>query len=205
MSADEYLVLSEPGRAQTRVLGSRFFGHALPMLTAEDAQRLLELERKTYHDATHWCWAWRIGAGKNRREKFSDAGEPHGTAGLPILQEIVKRELTDCLVIVTRWFGGTKLGKGNLARTYAECARLALDAGIIIKQQLLLHLCVTCAVENQALVYAIARRFHVKLRPQPDAGGVSLVLSVPLSLSADLQSALLEEGWGRLRVEEVRS
>lgn len=205
MSADEYLALSEPGRAQTRVLGSRFLGHALPMLTPEDAQRLLSVERKAHHDATHWCWAWRSGVGMDRLEKSSDAGEPHGTAGLPILQEIMKRELTDCLVIVTRWFGGTKLGKGNLARTYAECAGLALDAGVVIKKQLLINLCTTCAAEDQALVYAIARRFHVKPQSQPKENGVTLILSVPLSLSVDLQKALMEEGRGRLHVEERHS
>jgi uncharacterized YigZ family protein len=205
MSADDYLALSEPGRAQTRVLGSRFLGHALPVLLPEDTQRLLEAERKAHHDATHWCWAWRIGVGQDRREKSSDAGEPHGTAGLPILQEIVKREITDCLVIVTRWFGGTKLGKGNLARTYAECAGLALDAAVVIKKQLLMDLMVTCAADDQTLVYAIARRFHVKLRSQPEANDVAFMLSVPLSLTMDLQKALIEEGRGRLHVKEERS
>ncbi len=113
MNADSYLVIAGPGHAQTRVLGSRFFGSALPVSGLEEVNAFLEAEKKRYHDATHWCWAARWGVGKTLVEKSTDAGEPHGTAGIPIMREIQKRELHDALVIVTRWFGGTKLWHGR--------------------------------------------------------------------------------------------
>ncbi len=88
------------------------------------ARALLAALEREIPDATHHCWAWRLGSPP--RERSSDAGEPAGTAGVPILQVLRGAGLSDVMAVVVRWFGGTKLGKGGLARAYAAAAREAL-------------------------------------------------------------------------------
>ena len=164
-SSDEYLSLAEPGRAHTRVLGSRFLGTALPVRNMEDIESHLDAERRQYYDATHWCFAYRLGVEPQLSERASDAGEPKGTAGTPILREIQGRGLTNCLVIVTRYFGGTKLGTGNLARAYADCAAQALDAATTARVRILESYAVTCPYELVSIVYHIAQKFNAELEP----------------------------------------
>ena len=124
--ADEFLVLAGTGKAESRVLGSRFLGLALPVSNEQEISKQVAARAREYHDATHHCFAaiWDLG----QCEQSSDAGEPRGTAGLPILRAIQSAGLSNTLVIVTRYFGGTKLGKGNLARTYSTCAEETLRA-----------------------------------------------------------------------------
>lgn len=113
-----------PGRAELREKGSRFVAWVEPAASEEEAAaRLADLTR-AHSDATHHCWARRLG--EPARERSADAGEPSGTAGMPMLQVLRGAEVSDSLAVVARWFGGTKLGKGGLARAYAEVVRLAL-------------------------------------------------------------------------------
>jgi uncharacterized YigZ family protein len=109
-----------------RELGSRFLAYLAPAPTAEAAKEFLDGLRKRYPDATHHCFAWRIGW--PAEERAADAGEPSGTAGQPILRALAGAGVTDVVAVVARWFGGTKLGKGGLARAYTAATQLALEA-----------------------------------------------------------------------------
>jgi uncharacterized YigZ family protein len=200
MSVDDYKILAEPGIAQTRVLGSRFLGSALPAASADQALTFLEDERKRRHDATHWCWAYRLGVGEDRTERSADAGEPHGTAGLPILREIQKRELTNCLVIVTRYFGGTKLGTGGLVRAYGDCAGLALDAAPVRVCTVRAELWVECPFDDQGTVYALTHRFQATVEPIPDPARAVMRLYCRPDVRHPLAEALREAGHGRIIV-----
>ena len=110
------------------VLGSRFLGQAFAAGDEETAKESLLSVRRRYHDATHHCWAWRLGLGDPPLERWDDDGEPSGTAGLPIAGALRHAKVTQAMVVVTRYFGGTKLGSGGLVRAYGEAARLALDS-----------------------------------------------------------------------------
>ena len=125
-ASDSRRVPSRDGRSETRERASRFFGFAFRARSEESARaRILELE-KEFHDATHVCFAWRIGASR----RAADAGEPAGTAGKPILSAIDAAGLDEAAVAVVRWFGGTKLGTAGLVRCYRDTARQALaEAG----------------------------------------------------------------------------
>jgi uncharacterized YigZ family protein len=199
MSTDEYWTLAGPGSAQTRVLGSRFLGRALPVSNFDEVAARIEETRKLRHDAAHWCWAARLGA--DVAEKSSDAGEPRGTAGAPILREIRKRNLSDCLVIVTRYFGGTKLGRGNLARAYGECASLALDAAPRVLRKILAVCRVRCSFDDQSLVYHIAQRFQATVEPKPAADHAEFILRATPAAMITLRASLSEESSGRVAVE----
>ena len=203
MPAGDYLTIAGPGHAQTRVLGSRFLGTATPLQSEEEVATLLDAERKRSYDATHWCYAYRWSVDNDLIEKPADAGEPRGTAGPPILREIQKRELLQCLVIVTRYFGGTKLGTGGLARAYGECAALCLDAAPTRLVETRSQFRVECPYELQNAVYTVAHRHSatVEVLP-PSERAVFLVTAKPATMPA-LLAALNEAGSGRMDVREV--
>ena len=108
-----------------RQKGSRFLAVVEAAPEPAAARQVLEELRRLYPDATHHCWAWRLGHPPS--ERSSDAGEPSGTAGRPMLDALRGADLTDVAAVVARWFGGTKLGRGGLARAYAGAVRLALE------------------------------------------------------------------------------
>lgn len=200
---DDYLTIREPGHAQTRVLGSRFVGSALGVSDAHDLETQLEAERQRYHDATHWCFAARFGLEPNISERASDAGEPKGTAGTPLLQQLQRRELTFSAVIVTRYFGGTKLGTGNLARAYADCAAQALDAALTERRKRLQPLLVKCPYDLQSLVYHIARRYAAAVEPLVSASQAEFRVLTSFTQASEFTAALIEESSGRIVIECV--
>jgi uncharacterized YigZ family protein len=121
------------GVGELRERGSRFLARVEPASGEQEARRLVAAATERHRDATHVCWAWRLGWPS--RERWHDAGEPVGTAGMPILRVLRGRELADAVAIVTRWFGGIKLGKGGLARAYAAAAQEALE-GVTTERRL---------------------------------------------------------------------
>lgn len=119
------------GSAEIVEKKSRFIGEVFPVASQEDVEAILERTRKRYWDARHHCWAYVIG--KNPvQERCSDDGEPAGTAGKPMLEVLKGQELSDVLVVVTRYFGGTLLGTGGLVRAYTLASREALAHSTII-------------------------------------------------------------------------
>ena len=106
---------------------SRFIGDASPAASAEEALAFLEAVRARHRDATHHCYAYIIGQNAGIM-RYSDDGEPSGTAGLPIIEVMKARGVVDCCVVVTRYFGGVLLGAGGLTRAYAHTCAMALDA-----------------------------------------------------------------------------
>ncbi|MBC8146028.1 MAG: YigZ family protein [bacterium] len=123
---DSFKTIVERVRAEIKVRGSRFIGTALPVNSREQATVDLDAIRKEFWDATHNCFAWRLSP-DGLQYRFADDGEPSGSAGKPILFVMQQRELLDTLVVVTRYYGGTKLGVGGLARAYGDAAAAALD------------------------------------------------------------------------------
>jgi len=120
------LVPARRASAEIREKRSRFLATVIPVDGEAEAREAVGRTAEEARDATHVCFAYRLGQGP--LERAGDAGEPAGTAGRPILEAIRERRLADCLVVVVRWFGGTKLGKGGLARAYRDAARAALEA-----------------------------------------------------------------------------
>lgn len=131
---DSYKTLRCAATDEYIVNKSRFLCHAAPAATEEAALAFLAQKRAQYRDASHNCYAYVIGknAGVMR---YSDDGEPGGTAGLPIMEVIKARGAVDCCVVVTRYFGGVLLGAGGLTRAYAHCCALALQkAGLVVME-----------------------------------------------------------------------
>lgn len=126
------VTLSKTGDSKIEVKKSVFIGRSFHISSPEEAAAFLAEERKKYPDARHLCYAWVTG-GEVSRQKSSDDGEPQGTAGQPLLDLLTSNGFTDSLVCVTRYFGGTLLGKGGLKRAYTDSGRLALESGNPVK------------------------------------------------------------------------
>ena len=125
--SDEFEVLAEAFRHETDpIKGSRFIASLAPVRSEEEALEFVASVRAEGPGATHHCWAYRLGQPCDRF-RFSDDGEPGGSAGRPILQQLEGHGLSDLACVVTRYYGGTKLGVGGLIRAYGGCAAKALD------------------------------------------------------------------------------
>jgi len=167
--------LTRPATAEREIKKSRFATIAAPI--ADEASARAFIAENAFADASHNCWAWRIGADY----RFSDDGEPGGTAGRPILQAIEGQELDNVVVVVSRWFGGVKLGTGGLARAYggsaAECLREAEKEEIIPTTAL----AVAIAFTDLALVESRLEAFEdiVTAARDFDANGAVFRLVVP--------------------------
>ena len=122
---DEYLVPTQFGEDEFIEKNSRFIGRAWPVETEEEALARIQEMKKQHYDATHNCWAYII---KDGAVRFSDDGEPGGTAGMPMLQVLQREGLYNIVCVVTRYFGGILLGAGGLVRAYTKGAKIAVDA-----------------------------------------------------------------------------
>lgn len=139
-----YKTVSREARAEFTEKRSRFIGHIRPVTTEEEAQAFIAALKKQYWDATHNVYAYIL---RNGTRRFSDDGEPQGTAGMPTLDVLQKAGLTDCVVVVTRYFGGILLGAGGLVRAYSHGAALAVEAGTPVEMR-------PCAVVEAVCDYA---------------------------------------------------
>ncbi len=128
-----YRTLGKFNSDEVIIKRSRFIGWAAPANNEDEALAILEQIRSEHAQATHNCYAYRVGFGVETI-RFSDDGEPSGTAGKPILEVIQREDLRNVIVIVTRYFGGTLLGAGGLVRAYAQSAKIAIDAAGIVEQ-----------------------------------------------------------------------
>lgn len=130
---DSYLTIESDAEAIFKEKSSKFLCYAYHVESEEEITAHLEVLRKRYYDATHHCYAWRLGP---FGEKFraNDDGEPSSTAGKPILGQLLSREITNCLIVVVRYFGGTKLGVPGLISAYKESASAVLDEAKVVER-----------------------------------------------------------------------
>ena len=162
--------------------GSRFIATAFPVRDEAAARAGIEAIRAEFPDATHHCWAYRVqGAGAEPLERSHDDGEPAGTGGPPIGQAIRRAGLVDTAVVVTRYFGGTLLGKGGLARAYRSAASLALDSAPSASVPRLgrARFSVPLSFDGQARHLVARRGGRVDEASYGDAGRAVLDVSVP--------------------------
>jgi uncharacterized YigZ family protein len=184
--------LAQPCRHQEDIRKSRFLALAAPVESPEQA--LAFLREMSDPVATHNCWAYRIG----RDYRFNDDGEPGGTAGRPILQAIEGQDMDRVAVVVTRWYGGIKLGAGGLVRAYggtaAECLRRAERVPIVAMARLELH----CDFAELALLKARLKELHAEVGHEAfGADGVVLQLRLPDAQVVEAQLRISDISRGR--------
>ena len=131
----EYKTVDGYAKAEWEIHKSRFIAYVNHIENEAQAQEFINEIKKKHFDATHNCYAYIIGEHSDT-QKSNDDGEPSGTAGVPILEVLKKNELSDIAVVVTRYFGGIKLGAGGLIRAYGKSATLGLEASVIVKKSI---------------------------------------------------------------------
>ncbi|MEI7723559.1 MAG: YigZ family protein [Bacteroidota bacterium] len=130
---DSFLSIAGESRGVFRDKASKFLSVAIPVTTEEEVKANLDDLRKAYYDANHHCYAYRLGS-ENQAYRTNDDGEPSGSAGKPIYGQILSMELSDILVVVIRYFGGTKLGIPGLIHAYRTAAREALEQAVVVEK-----------------------------------------------------------------------
>jgi uncharacterized YigZ family protein len=187
-----YLSPAGEARAEIREKGSHFLAVIGPAGGEEAAKTALAALAREFPDATHHCWAWRIG--EPARERSADAGEPAGTAGMPILQVLRGAGLSDVLAVVVRWFGGTKLGKGGLARAYAAAAREALQGLPVVARVPTVRLELRVPYERVGAVKRLVHPPEVELEQEDYGEEARLTLAVHEERVAAVREALADLG-----------
>jgi len=160
--ADNFKTIKNVSKSIFKDKGSKFLAFALPVKSAEEALEEVKKKRKDFFDARHVCYAYMLGA-ERQNFRINDDGEPSGTAGKPILGQINSHELTDILIIVVRYFGGTLLGTSGLINAYKTAAAQAITNAEIVETDLEQTLKITCGYENLNFVMKLIKDFELKV------------------------------------------
>ncbi|MGE5554062.1 MAG: IMPACT family protein [Betaproteobacteria bacterium] len=190
-----YRTVARPATAELKLEKSRFISYAAPTLNAAEAQAMISRLRQEHRQATHVCFAYRVGDEPQTVTCFADHGEPAGTAGKPILGAILRRDLTDVTVVVVRYFGGKKLGVRGLIQAYGQAAEEALEAAGISVQQRMQTLRVACSYAQLPAVAHLARQTGGQAgAPEYDARRVTVEVRVPLEALPAFRTAVAALG-----------
>jgi uncharacterized YigZ family protein len=144
---------------------SKFFGYAFPVSEIEEVKISIEQLKKTHHTARHFCYAYQIGI-SSIVYRVNDDGEPRNSAGIPIYGQIHSFNLTNILIVVVRYFGGTKLGVGGLVSAYKECAKLTIEANKIITKDIIVPIQIKFDYSLMNTVMRIVKEYNLEISKQ---------------------------------------
>lgn len=197
----EYKTVYQGGEGEIVEKKSRFIATVTPVESEDEALQFIEAMRKKYWDARHNCYAYVIGE-RNELQRFSDDGEPGGTAGKPMLDVLLGEEIHNVVVVVTRYFGGTLLGTGGLVRAYSSAAKAGLASSVIITKIQGLKLQITTDYTGLGKIQYILGHRGLKILDSVYTDKVDLEVLVPRSLLDIIKSEITEGTNGQARMEE---
>lgn len=193
---DTFRTLNRCSESLYKVKGSKHFGYAFPVSNEEEIRFHLDELRKQHHAARHHCYAWRLGADGNHF-RANDDGEPSNSAGKPILGQLQSFDLTNVLVVVVRYFGGTKLGVGGLIDAYRTAARQAIEANEITEELVMQEVSVGFTYERMGAVMKVLKDFNLEMLQHSFGADCSLSVEVRKSLAPAVSEALEKAAtWG---------
>jgi uncharacterized YigZ family protein len=202
--AARYLVPGARHRAEQTIDRSRFICTIQRVSSPADAQKFLREMQNEFPDATHNCWAYLVGApGSTDRIGMSDAGEPHGTAGRPMLTVLQHSGVGDIAAIVTRYYGGTNLGTGGLVKAYSGTVQLALATMPRVERIDYAAVVVAVGYESISVVQQLLGRFESTAESEEYGEKATFRLRVPVSRVSALRAALLDATSGRAELADV--
>ena len=188
--AQTYTTIAKVAEIEFVERKSVFYGYAAPVKTEEEALALVKERRALMPDATHHVFGYHMKGGILAR--YSDDGEPQGTAGMPVLEAIRKSGADDALVVVTRYFGGILLGAGGLVRAYAHTAHLALEAAGIVTYESYAELGITCSYSDYQKYLAQLPRFGAVVDDTDFSDRVTIRFAVKKHLTDDVRTLVRE-------------
>ncbi len=183
-----------------KIKGSRFIASVTAAESAAAATAFVEAVGEEFRGATHNCFAWRLGADDENAFRTSDDGEPSGTAGRPILQQIDGRRLVGVAVVVSRYFGGTKLGTGGLVRAYSEAAAAGLDRAGVVEVPLVTVLRLAYGYGETGAVQGVLSSYDLAAGRSQYGAAVEAEVAVPVERLEVVRQALGEATGGRIKI-----
>ena len=200
---DSYKILTKPSEGTYSELRSKFLAFAIPVRTAEEAMEQVAKYQKEYFDARHVCWAYRLGP-EGEEYRSNDNGEPSGTAGKPILGQMVSADVSDLIILVIRYFGGVKLGTSGLIVAYRTAAAEALAAAEYDERLVEKELKLTFGYEHMNMVMRMVKDLQPRIVNQDykDNGDIAMTIAIRLSLVERVQTSFIVNGQSLVKVEE---
>ena len=198
---DSYRTIRSAASAEFIEKKSRFIGHICPVASQEQATEFIRQKKSEFWDATHNVYAYVLRDGQTRR--YSDDGEPQGTAGIPALDVLIKEELTDCVVVVTRYFGGTLLGTGGLVRAYSHGSKIAVDAGGIVTMALCAQLEICCDYTFYGRLTALIPEMGGVIGDTFFTDAVTVQCKMPSTLVDAFDAKLFDQSFGKYRCRKI--
>ena len=195
-----YLEFAEDSFVEKR---SKFTGRIWHVETAEEANAKIKECREKYWDATHNCYAYILREGNTMR--YSDDGEPGGTAGMPMLEVLRHEGLVDVCCVVTRYFGGILLGTGGLVRAYTEGTKVAVAAAGVQRMSLYSVLLITCGYNQLGTLQQLLPRYDCQIEETDYGADVTLTVTQPAGRLDELNAALAEATAGTVAAEEIET
>lgn len=197
----EYIVPYQDAESEFTEKRSRFITHLYKVETEAEALARIEEMKKKYYDARHNCWCYLLQEGGVVR--YSDDGEPQGTAGQPMLNVFQRENVENVVCIVTRYFGGILLGAGGLTRAYAKAAKDALDAAGKARMQPFSVLLLECPYPMFERIKLLIEGHEGRIESSDYGAAVTLTFLLPVQRTADFSAALTELSGGQMSAEEV--
>jgi len=201
--SSSYKTIFQPVKKEIeKIKGSRFLAFLEPAADRESAELRLKEIKKNYPDATHHCFAYITGGDKQYFQRYSDDGEPAGTAGRPILQVLEGHDLKNALLVVVRYYGGTKLGTGGLVKAYTEAAVEAIQSAeiVLIEPQSAVVLEYEYSLHN--LMLQIFENYSVTVLKQEFAARISVELEIKTSLKNQFIAEAIDKSHGQVELFE---
>jgi len=195
-----YTTVEREAKDQFEEKRSLFIGYAKPVKTEEEAQAFIKQKKKEHADATHNVFAYLLSGGIIAR--YSDDGEPQGTAGMPVLDTLRKSGVDDVCVVVTRYFGGTLLGAGGLVRAYGHAARLALDAAHIVTYECYDELSLRCSYAEYQKLMPLLSAAHALIDDTVFEADVTVRIALKSRDAKALTDTVAETFGGRLTCQK---
>ena len=189
MAEDTYKTVVGNAETIIRERSSKFLALSYHVTSPDQVRDIMEPLRKKFYDATHHCYAYRIGY-RGEEWRANDDGEPSGTAGKPILGQLLSRDITNCLVVVVRWFGGTKLGVAGLIETYREATAAVLDVSKVEERTIDRIVTVRYPFESMNGVMKVVKAMEPKILEQAFDNMCTMKMAVRLSLADELLARL---------------
>ena len=194
---NEYRIPAGPGESELTEKSSRFLGHVRRVETEDEARDFIAQMKRKYHDARHNCWCYAIRGGA---ERYSDDGEPQGSAGIPMLEVLRRRDVTNAVCVVTRYFGGVLLGTGGLLRAYTQATAEALDEAGIAVVRAWQEAELSCPYAQAERMKTESAALGAVVADTVYGADVTLKLLIPKEETGTLDARIFDVSGGRLRL-----
>ena len=194
---NEYRIPASPGESELTEKRSRFLGHVRMVESEEEAKAFIAEMKRKYYDARHNCWCYAVRGGA---ERYSDDGEPQGSAGIPMLEVLRRRGVTNAVCVVTRYFGGVLLGTGGLLRAYTQSAADALDAAGIAVVRAWTEAEARCGYAQSERMKTEAAALGAVTADVVYGADVTLKLLIPREKTEDVKARLFDASAGSVRL-----